>query len=89
MERDQEWVRRKLADIEEKREILRSLEDTLAKWEAEVDWDELPPEKQAALIALAEESVGTLTVMIERLGRQISDQVDEMTGTNGGQPADD
>lgn len=89
MPHDHEWVRDKLAAIEEKREILRSLEDTLSKWESDIDWESLPPEKQAALMALAEESVSTLTTMIERLGSEISQQVEEMAAVNGGEPVDD
>lgn len=89
MQRDHEWVRHKLAQIEEKRDILRSLEETLSKWQADVDWADLSPEKQAALMALAEESVGTLTAMIEQLGREICEQVDDMAGSNGEQQADD
>ena len=83
MVHDQQWVRDKLAEIEEKRKLLKALEETLEKWEAEVDWEQIPPEKQAALLALAGESVETLNVMIKNLGGQIEDKLKELTGDNG------
>jgi len=83
MKRDQEWVKGKLAEIEEKRAMLHALEETLGKWESELDWEQIPPEKQAALLALAGESVETLNVMIKNLGQQIQDRLEELTGGNG------
>lgn len=80
---DHDWVARKLAEIEEKRSILRSLEETLEKWEADVDWEQLPPGKQAALMALAGESVETLATLIGRLGEQISAGLNELAGATG------
>jgi hypothetical protein len=70
-------------EIGHKREILDSLKETLAKWELELDWEALPAPKQAALLALADESVLTLTTMIERLGDDIRRVVDELSGSNG------
>lgn len=63
----EQWVRDKLAEIERKREVLVALRDSLEAWERDIDWEELPPEKQAALMALAEESVSTLQTIIARL----------------------
>ena len=63
----QRWIDEKLAAIDEKRRILKTLQDNLEQWEQEIDWSQVPPEKQAALIALAEESVTTLQALIGRL----------------------
>lgn len=83
MAQNHEWVKRKLAEIEDKRSILRSLEETLTKWESDIDWEQLPAEKQAALMALAGESVETLTAMIDQLGGQIRDGLAELSGESG------
>jgi len=84
-----QWIEDKLREIEQKREILNSLKETLAKWEADIDWEAIPVPKQAALMALADESVETLTVMIERLGTDIREGLTELAGTNGGQAPDE
>lgn len=84
MAQEQEWLEQKLAEIEEKRATLKMLEETLSKWETEVDWEAVPPEKQAALMELAEESVGTLAVLIENLGTQIQEGMAEL-GTETGE----
>lgn len=68
----EQWVREKLAEIERKREVLAALRESLENWERDIDWEELPPSKQAALMALAEESVSTLQAMIARLKDDIS-----------------
>jgi len=73
-----QWVQEKLAEIEHKREVLRALEDSLAQWEREIDWSQVPPEKQAALMALAEQSVDTLKSMITKLGERIRAGLKEM-----------
>jgi len=78
-----EWVQDKLKEIEHKREILQSLKDTLAKWEQDVDWEALPAAKQAALVALADESVTTLAAMIENLGDKIRADLEKLHGRNG------
>jgi hypothetical protein len=78
-----QWVEKKLKEIEYKREILNSLKATLAKWEEDVEWESLPAPKQAALMALADESVETLTTMIERLGTDIRQGLAGLSGTNG------
>jgi hypothetical protein len=83
MSEKHQWVQDKLKEIEHKREILRSLKDTLAKWEQEVDWESLSPAKQAALVALADESVTTLAAMIENLGDKIRADLEELAGRNG------
>lgn len=83
MEDQRQWVEEKLKEIEHKREILNSLKETLAKWEQDVEWEALPAPKQAALMALADESVGTLTAMIERLGTDIRQGLADLSGTNG------
>jgi hypothetical protein len=78
MAQEQEWLEQKLAEIEEKRATLKLLEETLSKWETEVDWEAVPPEKKAALMDLAEESVGALAVLIENLGSQIQEGMAEL-----------
>ena len=81
---DREWVELKLKEIEHKREILRALLDCLKKWEEDVDWESLPASKQAALMALAHESTGTLQHMIERLQTDIQAgirEVGDLAGT--------
>lgn len=79
-----QWIEQKLREIEQKREILNSLRETLAKWEEDIDWEAIPVPKQAALMALADESVETLTLMIDRLGADIRRGLTELSGTNGG-----
>jgi len=83
------WIEDKLKEIEQKREILSSLKDTLAKWEADIDWEAIPVPKQAALMALADESVETLTQMIDRLGADIRSGLAELSGKNGGREPDE
>ncbi len=78
MAQEQEWLEQKLAEIEEKRATLKLLEETLSKWETEVDWEAVPPEKKAALMDLAQESVGALAVLIENLGSQIQEGMAEL-----------
>ncbi|MBN2083296.1 hypothetical protein JW859_13950 [bacterium] len=78
-----QWVQDKLKEIEHKRDILRSLQEMLAKWEQDVDWGALPADKQAALVALADESVATLASMIENLGDKIRADLAELAGRNG------
>jgi DNA repair exonuclease SbcCD ATPase subunit len=78
MAQEQEWLEQKLAEIEEKRATLKLLEETLSKWETEVDWEAAPPEKKAALMDLAQESVGALAVLIENLGSQIQEGMAEL-----------
>jgi hypothetical protein len=68
---DNEWVKEKLAEIEAKRKILKALENNLEAWEREIDWEEIPLEKQTALMALAEESVSTLQTLIDELKEKI------------------
>jgi hypothetical protein len=43
-----------------------------------VDWEAVPPEKKAALMDLAQESVGALAVLIENLGSQIQEGMAEL-----------
>ena len=83
MDDQRQWIEEKLKEIEYKREVLNSLKETLAKWEQDVEWDNLPAPKQAALMALADESVETLTTMIERLGSDIRQRLANLSGTNG------
>jgi len=86
MVREQEWVKQKLAEIEGKRAMLKMLEETLGKWETEVDWEAIPEEKQTVLMALAEESVGALAGLIKRLGNQIQEgmaEINEEAGRDG------
>jgi len=78
MAQEQEWLEQKLVEIEEKRATLKLLEETLSKWEIEVDWEAVPPEKKAALMDLAQESVGALAVLIENLGSQIQEGMAEL-----------
>ena len=78
MQYDKEWVSTKLDEIERKREVLKALEEALGKWEEEVDFGELSPAKQAALIALAEQSVDTLEEMISKLGDDIKSGLHEL-----------
>lgn len=66
-----QWAQEQLERLEHKRAILKALQDTLTQWEREVDWAKVPPEKQAALMALAEESVETLRSLIARLTEEI------------------
>lgn len=85
----QQWIEQKLQDIEQKREILNSLKDTLTKWEQDLDWEAIPTEKQAALMALADESVQTLTALIERLGNDIRREIGELPGQVGERQSDE
>ena len=82
--RDVNWVRDKLEEIERKRAVLAALRDSLETWEREIDWEELPPEKQAALMALAEESVSTLQEMIARLKDDIQTGLADLAASPGG-----
>ena len=82
--RDENWVRDKLAEIERKRAVLAALRDSLETWEREIDWEELAPEKQAALMALAEESVSTLQTIIARLKDDITSGLQGLAAENGG-----
>jgi hypothetical protein len=88
MPRAADWAGEHLAEIDHKREILAALRETLESWERDVDWTDVPSEKQAALLALAEESVTTLQEMIARLVADIRARLDEL-GERGAAPNGD
>jgi hypothetical protein len=78
MPADRKWVEAKLKEIEHKREILHALLDCLKKWEEDVDWENLPASKQAALLALARESTETLQHLIKQMRQDIQAGVREV-----------
>lgn len=67
------WLGQTMPELERKRAVLAALNDSLSVWEQNVDWEGLAPEKQAALLALAEESVRTLKSMIARLEAELAE----------------
>lgn len=89
MGEQQQWIEQKLEEIEHKRDVLNSLKDMLIRWDQDLDWEAIPAPKQAALMALADESVLTLTTMIEQLGNDIRGALDELPGDNGKREADE
>jgi uncharacterized membrane protein len=78
MENKRAWVEERLKKIEQKREILKSLEEALAKWESDVDWENISAARRAALDLLASESVDTLNTMIANLSKQIKSEITEL-----------
>jgi hypothetical protein len=83
---DKQWVRGKLEEIEHKRAILKQLEECLTKWEEDIDWGGLSPAKQAALMAMAEQSTDTLEHMIKQLSTQIKSGLRELADETGIRP---
>jgi hypothetical protein len=86
MSPDEGWVREKLEEIERKRAVLAALRESLETWERDVDWEGLPPSKQAALMALAEESVATLQSMIARLREDINTGLGDLNSAGTAPP---
>lgn len=78
MENKRECVEERIRKIEQKREILKSLEEALAKWESEIDWENISDTRRAALDLLASESVDTLNTMIANLNKQIKSEITEL-----------
>jgi len=66
------WLGEKLSELQRKCAVLDALRQSLADWERDVDWSALPPAKQRALLALAEESVSMLKSMIAKLEAETS-----------------
>lgn len=71
MPHDPAWLQQQAKELARKRELLASLEDKLAAWQARLNPEDIPPEKQRALDALARESISTLQSMIERVSAEM------------------
>jgi hypothetical protein len=51
-------------EAKQRADILRMLRESLAEWEAKVDWEGLPQKRKEALVELARESASALRALI-------------------------
>jgi hypothetical protein len=85
---DEQWLAEQQREIARKRDLLATLEERLAGWQAQGSLADLSPEKRLALENLARESVDLLQTMIARVEQELQENPQALSrpGLNGHAP---